>query len=130
MSAFEKFILEPTDDKPGINFDPENDIFEIYKRSFPEDAIFFYDPVIEWMNNFISTTEKSTIIISIKLDYYNTSTSKQLSRLLKDVETRKGNKEVQVFWYYDIDDEEMLESGKKFAALLYLDFRFFEKEEN
>ena len=41
-------ILVATADKPDINLDPQQNMFEISGKSLPENAKLFYDPVIEW----------------------------------------------------------------------------------
>ena len=49
---------------------------------------------------------------------------------MKDLSTNKGNKNVEIHWYYDVDDDDMLDAGKKYAALLDLEFKYFSKDEN
>ena len=44
--------IRGTTDTPKVLFDPDNNIFEISGRSLPEDVITFYQPVIEWLDDY------------------------------------------------------------------------------
>jgi hypothetical protein len=59
-----------------------------------------------------------------KLDYYNTSSSKNILAilmLLKGLHDSGNN--VVVEWHYHEDDEEMLESGIEFARIVKIPFK-------
>jgi hypothetical protein len=44
--------ISPTDDSPEINFNPDSGIFELKGKSLPEDVSSFYNPVIEWLEEY------------------------------------------------------------------------------
>lgn len=67
------------------------------------------------------------IDVRVKMEYFNTSSSKCIYDLLKDVKSLKNKgKKVSVRWYYDEDDEDMLEAGEDYSDLLDLPFMFIE----
>ena len=69
--------------------------------------------------------------VRIKMEYFNTSSSKCIYDLLKEVKSLENKgKEVVVRWYYDEDDEDMLEAGEDYSDLLDLHFRFIEYHPN
>jgi hypothetical protein len=76
----ENLFLQPTEDTPEVVFDIENGHYSISGRSLPENAVLFYIPLLEWMNNFASSSEK-TMVIHFKLDYFNTASAKQINNL-------------------------------------------------
>ncbi len=49
-------------DKPEINLDPQQDVFEILGKSLPEDAKSFYDPVIEWFEEYLIKSNKAFLM--------------------------------------------------------------------
>ena len=44
--------LKGTDDTPAIILDKENGIFEISGRSLPEDVTTFFEPVLNWLDEY------------------------------------------------------------------------------
>ncbi|MEM4251402.1 MAG: DUF1987 domain-containing protein, partial [Candidatus Bathyarchaeia archaeon] len=60
-----------------------------------------------------------------KLDYFNTSSSKCILNILEMLEDAhaKGRK-VDLNWYYQEEDDDMLENGQEFAEDMSLQFNF------
>lgn len=57
--------------------------------------------------------------VEIKLDFFDTSSSKWLLDILKYIEKNGGAK---VRWYYEEDDEDMMEAGEDYAAIINVKF--------
>ena len=93
---------------PGVNFNAETGICEIYGDSFPEHSVEFYQPLLEWLKEYIRSVKKP-ITFNFKLKYYNTSSSKRIFEILCILSEyeKKGGK-VVVNWYFDEDDAERL----------------------
>ena len=66
--------------------------------------------------------------MSVQLEYFNTSSSKCILDVFKKLETLSGT-EVSVKWYYEEDDEDMLEAGEDYEAIIDLPFEMIEVEE-
>jgi hypothetical protein len=50
--------------------------------------------------------------------------------LFKKLESiHKGGKEVVINWYYEEDDEDMLEAGEDYQAIIKVPFKMIEIEE-
>jgi len=61
------------------------------------------------------------------MEYFNTSSSKCIYDLLKEIKSLKeGGKDVRVRWYYEQYDEDMMEAGEDYSDLLDLPFAFVE----
>ena len=55
-------ILEPTDETPKVVLDPENKVFSISGKSFPENVEVFFNPILRWLDEYIIAPEKETQI--------------------------------------------------------------------
>jgi len=65
--------------------------------------------------------------LDFHISYLNSSSSKWLLHILKNLQDKfKGSKLITVNWYYDEDDDSILEAGEIFHELLDLPFNFFE----
>lgn len=128
------YIQEPTETAPYLCFDPDNDHFEISGSSRPENVRSVYFPVIEWMRNFreeIVNTQKPryhsghTLDLSVKLEYFNSSSAKFIFDLFMEFnEINKKGIPIRILWYYDIEDEDMLDAGEEIAELAEMEFQF------
>ncbi|WP_370086848.1 DUF1987 domain-containing protein [Ekhidna sp.] len=120
----EPIKIYPTRNTPAVLLDPARGVFKMYGRSSPENSLQFYEPLRAAISSNI-TVDK--VDVRIKMEYFNTSSSKCIYDLLKELKSleTKG-KEVTVRWYYDEDDEDMLEAGEDYSDLLDLPFRFIE----
>jgi hypothetical protein len=118
----ETIKIQGTEDTPKIILDAENEIMEISGRSLPEDVSSFYEPVINWLNEYAEKPNKKTII-NFKLTYFNTASSKLLLDILMKLEEmhEKGH-EVLIRWHYPEDDEDMEEAGEEYADIVDVPF--------
>lgn len=121
----EALIIQKTEDTPGVIFDPEKGIFKLTDRSLPENAIAYYKPVFEWLENYFKTPNDKTVF-DFKLEYFNTATAKQIAKLLMILEKNSTKSDITVRWFHDKDDMDMLSSGSRYAKLINVDFEFFE----
>jgi hypothetical protein len=118
----ETIKIQGTEDTPKIILDAENEIMEISGRSLPEDVSSFYEPVINWLNEYAEKPNKKTII-NFKLTYFNTASSKLLLDILMKLEEmhEKGH-DVLIRWHYPEDDEDMEEAGEEYADIVDVPF--------
>lgn len=94
---------------PSVNFNAETGVCEISGESYLEETVEFYDPLINWLKQYIRE-KNAPITLNIKLTYFNTSSSRcilDILNVLKDYEEQGG--EVRINWYYDKDDIDMEE---------------------
>ena len=114
----ENFFLEGTIKTPQLDFNSNEGRFLIAGRSIPENSIEFYKPLFEWLDNYVSQA-KSNTILDVKLEYFNTSSSKCLVEIFRKLETlQQKNDNVLINWYYEEDDEDMQESGEDFQEII------------
>jgi hypothetical protein len=125
----EKIFIEPSRVTPMINFDPDEGILEMKGRSSPENSIQFYQKIIESLEEYAHNGQ-GDFTANFAFEYFNTSSSKCLFDLFKRLSRiKESGKELTVNWYYEEDDEDMMEAGEDYSDLLDLDFNFIEIEE-
>lgn len=123
----ENINLEGTPKTPTVKFDGAAGTLELSGRSIPENSIEFYKPLLEWIDKY-SSTPKAQTNVNIKLEYFNTSSSKCILDVFKKLETVK-NTEMTINWYYEEDDEDMLEAGEDYQAIISIPFKMIEVAE-
>ncbi|MBN2272869.1 MAG: DUF1987 domain-containing protein [Bacteroidales bacterium] len=118
----EPLDIKATNDTPRVLFDPDNNLFEISGRSLPEDVVTFYQPVLDWLEEYNQNPLKNTDFV-FKYIYFNTATSKLVQDILMKLEHLQENGyAVKVIWYYEQDDEDMLDLGIEFQENVNIPF--------
>ncbi|HIP37467.1 MAG TPA: DUF1987 domain-containing protein [Crocinitomix sp.] len=120
----EPLRIQATVKTPEILFDPVNEVFEIKGKSVPDDAEEFFRDVLEWVEDYISNPNESTVF-KIDLEYFNISSSKRILFLFYKLnELKEKGKKIKVQWFYNEDDEDMFEVGQDYAFMVKIDFEF------
>ncbi len=118
----ETIKIAGTEDTPKVILDPENNEFEISGRSLPEDVASFYNPVLNWLEEYIENPKDKTEF-NFKLVYFNTASSKLLLDILMKLESLHENgNEVLVKWHFPEDDEDMEEAGEEYSDIVDVPF--------
>jgi len=116
------FVLAPSDETPNIILDKTNNQFEVSGKSLPEDVTTFYDPVLEWIDGYAATPNDLTVF-KFKMIYFNTASSKLIMDiLLKLEEMAEDGAKVKIEWFYQEEDEDMMEAGEEFSEIVEIDF--------
>lgn len=125
----ENLNLEGSAKTPTVSFDNSNGKLELKGRSIPENSIEFYKPLNDWIDNYAANPQAETVV-DVKLEYFNTSSSKCILDLFKQLEKlNQQNTQVKINWYYEEDDEDMAEAGEDYDAIIDLPFKMVEVEE-
>jgi len=118
----EALILKGSVDTPSITLDVENNIFEFSGRSLPENASEFYNPILNWIEEYAQKPLAKTVF-EFKLTYFNTASSKLLLDIFTKLEEMtEAGKDVLIKWYYPEDDEDMDEAGDEYADMIEVPF--------
>jgi len=124
----EALRIEETEDTPRIVLDPENNEFSVSGRSLPEDSVAFYTPVFEWLQQYTEVVENDMDFVFF-MEYFNTSSAKQIAKIFLLLEKINEKVFVQVIWKCKKDDVDMASSGMRFSKLLNLEFEVREEED-
>lgn len=120
--------IEGTPKTPTVNFNAETGVLEIKGRSIPENAVEFYKPLVDWIGSY-GEVAKGDSQVNIQLEYFNTSSSKCILDVFKKLESINGKTNITINWYYEQDDEDMLEAGEDYQAIINIPFKMIEMEE-
>jgi len=129
------YQTEPSRHKPGILLDPFKPCVRFYGNSFPEDAVSFFLPVIQWLKTFyeqcdIHLKKGNSLDVEFRLSYMNTSSQRaflEIFSILKQIQ-QKGLT-VSIRWYYGKGDSRMLECGQELSSIAGVEMQFYEEEE-
>lgn len=122
----ESLFIEGTAKTPTVRFDGDQGLIEIKGRSIPENSIEFYKPLVDWLDTYAKIPKNPTKV-NIQLEYFNTSSSKCILDVFKKLETiHKSNNEVAINWFYEEDDEDMLEAGEDYESIIRIPFKMIE----
>jgi len=122
--------LEGSKKTPTIEFNSGSGYLLIKGRSIPENSIEFYKPLIETLKAYNDSPQKNTKV-DIQLEYFNTSSSKCILDVFKRLEKiNAGDSEVAINWHYEEEDEDMLEAGEDYQAIINIPFNMIEVEES
>ena len=111
---------------PGIILDSKKQIFKMTGKACPEDAIGFYEPIIDWLELYSVSPNEETVF-EFKLSYYNTASSKALLKIMQFMERLKEKGvSVKIKWYYYEDDEELLIAGEDYSEIIEVPFELIE----
>ncbi len=125
----ESIKIEKTRKTPDVTFNAETGVIQIEGKSIPENSIEFYKPLVDWIDEYGKNPKEKTEV-NIKLEYFNTSSSKCILDVFKKLETIfKDEHEVVINWYYEEDDENILEAGEDYQSILKIPFKMIEMEE-
>jgi hypothetical protein len=122
----ELLSIEGTPKTPTVTMNPNTGVIEIKGRSIPENSIEFYKTIIDWIDEYSKSPQPNTVV-NIQFEYFNTSSSKCILDVFKKFEMLKKNKaDVVINWYYEEDDEDMLEAGEDYESIIKVPFKMIQ----
>jgi hypothetical protein len=118
----EKLIIDGTNTSPQVILDAGEGVLELSGRSYPDDAVTFFEPVYQWITDYAKNPSENTVL-NIKLSYFNTASAKIILDILTEFEEMTTDvHKVLVRWHYTDDDEDMLEAGKEYSVIVDIPF--------
>jgi hypothetical protein len=126
MRIFSKTVMTPgireTLHTPRVRVFHEEKRITVTGHSRLEDPSLFYEEFMSLIEDCFNDF-KTHVSFDFKLNYLNTSSSKWLFHVLKNLQNKyQGKKIITINWYYDMDDEAMQEAGEVYQSLLNLSF--------
>jgi hypothetical protein len=111
----ENLTIKKTGTSPQIELNAQSNICSIVGESYSDHVYSFYEPVLEWLENYFASLE-SEAIFNIELSYFNSSSSKVLMDIFDMCEdAAQEGKNITVNWYYEKDNDALEEYGEEFA---------------
>ena len=120
----DRLFFKGTEETPHIILDKDKNKFEIKGKSFMEDVQAYYEPIINWLEEYKKNPNPETVMY-FEVEYINTASSKMFLDVLKELEDihLDGNK-VSIVWSYFEDDEDMESTGHEFDEMFEAPFTF------
>jgi hypothetical protein len=107
---------------PTITMNGENGSMLLEGRSNPENARSLFQPVIDWLEEYVKHPARRTDL-KINLELFNTSSSKYLLEVLRKIRyLNDNNYETNITWMYEEDDLEMLDTAEAYEMMTGLSF--------
>lgn len=111
--------IKGTADSPNIKIDKASKIMKIGGYSYPEDPQEVYEPVNKWFD----AIEKEDFEDSVDIEFYfsvlNSSSNKVVYDMIHRLDNYyKAGKTINIKWYYDEDDEDMMFCGEDIMELV------------
>jgi hypothetical protein len=115
--------IAPTENTPEVVLDPEGVIL-IKGRSSNKNPMEFYKEIENWIDEYIQNPADITRM-DIHLEYFNDVNSTIFRSLLRKIsDVRLKEKKIVVNWYYEDDDEDILERGEHISLALNIPINF------
>ncbi len=118
-------IIQPTEQTLKVELTP-NGTLSFSGKSLPPDVLTFFQPIIDWVNEYLKHPGNETKVIC-KLEYLNTASSKLiLDVLMRLKKLESEGKKASIEWHYDPDDEDLKDTGVDFSDITGIHFDFFQ----
>ena len=118
----EKWTIDATDRSPLVLLDRQESFLRIEGRSYPEEGMDFFDPIIVRFKT-LENSENPIRTIHIRLEYYNSATSKALSELFQSLLiAKRAGHDVKIVWEYEEEDDGIQEDIDMFIDTFDLPF--------
>lgn len=117
-----KMIVEETRNTPKISLDPHQGKFSMSGKSFPENAKKFYEPILDWFDQF-DPPANVKYVFDFELSYVSSSSIISVFEILKKIgKMQRNGMQMNVVWRYEEDDEDIRKIGEDFMKLIDLPF--------
>jgi hypothetical protein len=108
----DKLDIASTSRTPAVVFDFAQHHLKIAGESYPEDVTEFYGPVF---TAYLGHLGAGSCRFDFELIYLNSSSAKAIMMLDELEAAAKNGASVDVYWYYDKEDDTMQELGEEFG---------------
>lgn len=120
---FRNYIIRATSTTPFVALEMANRTLLVKGDASPENPDEFFGKVDKLLAYYLAEG-RSSLTVNFSLDYFNTGSARCLYLLMAQLkELRESGMEITVNWYYKINDEDMLLSGKNFSSYTQLDLK-------
>ena len=114
----ESIYIQKTKKTPSINLNIKESLFQIKGPSFSEDIVDIYNPIINWISESLPELENE-LICEMYFTVLNSASHKKIFQILIKLNSfLDSGKIIKVKWYYDEDDEDIMEMGEDLIELI------------
>lgn len=119
----ENLIILPSKSTLSVNFNAKYGILDLSGSSYPDNSSEFFQPLYNWIEQYIKEVNRP-IELNFRINYFNTSSSKCLYKLLSILQKYFQNEgQVSVTWHYNEGDDDILDAFKELVHDLSLPYK-------
>jgi hypothetical protein len=101
---------------PAVKFDFGQSHLKLVGESYPEDVTEFYNQIFASLDAYLAALGDGRCRFDFELIYLNSSSAKAIMMLMDKLDAAAANgATVDVYWYYDKEDDTMQELGEEFG---------------
>jgi hypothetical protein len=105
---------EKTKTSPYVLIDEERAYMRFEGESYLEDVINFFREIDEWLDGYLAS-DFTDFTFDCAMEYFNSSTTKLLYNILRQMDNYAPGKNVVVNWYViDEEDDMLIECGEDY----------------
>jgi len=122
MGTDEVHIM-PSDKTPEVFLDPEG-IIKISGRGLSVHRTEVTDQILGWVEMYLKNPAEITYVL-ISFEYLNSLSTTMIFSIIKKItQVQLKSKKLVIKWYYEEDDEDILERGEYLSAALNFPIEF------
>jgi hypothetical protein len=112
----QNLVIPATARTPAIDLGFGNNHLKVSGESYPEDVTEFYKPVFSALDAYLATLGSGSCRFDFELIYINSSSAKAIMMLMDKLDAAAANgASVDIYWFYDVEDDTMQELGEEFG---------------
>lgn len=115
-------VVSNQEDLPRINYEPHKNTLFIKGNSTSENVAILYEGAIESINNHFTHADELNLYLYI--NKFNALTLKCFFEIFKSLqENKKAGKRVKITWFFDLQDQSIIDNAYDFSDLFNLQLR-------
>ncbi|MBN8694666.1 MAG: SiaC family regulatory phosphoprotein [Bacteroidetes bacterium] len=115
--------IKGTNVTPRVLLDAKRNIIDIKGKAISTSDNTLFGDIRKWIDHNSSDFSKS-VNVNVAFDYFNTHCSKEILDLFKMLEGyHKRGSNINVNWLHEEEDEDMLEAGEDYQAIIDIPFK-------
>jgi hypothetical protein len=121
---FQDIVKDGNVKTPKISFNHLSGNLILSGRSYPENGVEVYEPLLEWINEYIKSPQKTTNL-HLNLEYFNSTTVLYISKMIKSLAKIDQN-DATIFIHLYFDNEDL--DFKDIDELKDIIYSFFDQK--
>jgi hypothetical protein len=110
MKELKDLSIEGTGKTPQIDFNHLTGELILYGKSIPENAAKIYEPLVEWIDEYVKSPRKTTNL-RLNLEYFNSASMLWHVKMIKALcRIQKEDSVLFINIYFDVDDYENMDT--------------------
>ncbi len=112
----ENIEIAGTKTSPEIHMDFSTGVFRMSGESYSEESSQILSDVCRNLETYLADNEASTVEFSFALQYFNSSSTRGIMRIVSTLDAAAGSgRSVVINWHYRSFDEDLEEFGEEFG---------------